>query len=101
MTKVINALNKMKLTFTPDSTFPRLPRMIIGSVICGQGDTYKLAGANFLPDLCTIIVDARYLPERLPHEVIEEVMKKLKTEGRGLDYEIRVSPDDPELPGVP
>lgn len=101
MAKVIDALNKMKLTGTTDPRFPGLPRMVIGSLICGHGDDYGLRGACFVPDICTIIINARYLPGRKPHEDIERVLEKIKAEDPEFQYEIQIPPDDPELPGMP
>jgi acetylornithine deacetylase/succinyl-diaminopimelate desuccinylase-like protein len=75
--------------------------MIIGSVICGHGDTYELKGACFLPDICTIIVDARYLPGTIPHDDIEKVLEGIKSEDPEFDYEMHIPPEDPALPGLP
>lgn len=74
MAKVIDALTEMKFTYTPDPRYPAGPKMIVGSVICGHGNTYSLVGANFLPDLCTMILDIRYLPGMTPHKDVEKVM---------------------------
>lgn len=101
MAKVIDALSKMKFTYTPDPRFPKLPRMIVGSVICGHGDTYELKGDAFLPDICTIIINTRFLPGMLPHQDIEKVLGKIKSEDPEFEYEMQVTPDDLELPGLP
>ena len=101
MAKVIDALNNMKFTHTPDPRLPGLPRMIVGSVICGHGDTYDLKGANFLPDLCTIIVDVRYLPGMTPHQDIQKVLEEIKASDPEFQYEMQVPADDPEAPPIP
>ncbi|MFC1938341.1 M20 family metallopeptidase [Chloroflexota bacterium] len=101
LAKVINAINNMKFTFTPDSRFPKLPRMMIGSIICGHGEEYNLGGASHLPDYCTIIVDVRFLPGMHPDEDIAKVLEKIKLEDPEFEYEMKVTPDDPALPGMP
>lgn len=101
MAEVIDALTNMKLTYTPDPRFPGGPKMAVGSAICGHGDAYSLQGANFLPDLCIMILDIRYLPGMLPHQDIERVLEKIKSEDPEFGYEMKVTPDNPELPGMP
>ncbi len=101
MAKVIDSLNNMEFTYTPDSRLPGLPRMLIGSVICGHGDTYELKGDAFLPDICTIIVNVRCLSGMHPAEDITNLLGKMKLEDPELEYEMQVTPDDPELPGLP
>lgn len=101
MAKTMDALNGMKFTYTPDSRFPGLPRMIIGSAICGHGHDYTLSGCNFLPDLCTIIVDIRYLPGMDPLQDIKRVLERLKSEDPEFQYEFQVTPDDPQKPSFP
>ena len=101
MVKVIDALSKMKFTYTPDPRLPGLPRMMVGTVICGHGDTYELKGDAFVPDICTIIVNIRFLPGMHPDEEIARVLEKIKSEDPEFEYEMQVTPDDPELPGLP
>jgi len=91
MANVVNALNKMKFRYTPDPQFPGLPRMIIGSVICGHGDTYDLRGASHLPDFCTIIVDTRYLHGMNPRKDIIRTLEKIKRKDPEFQYEIQTS----------
>ena len=101
MAKVIDALNQMEFRYTPDPRFPAGPKMIVGSAICGHGDTYSLTGANFLPDLCTLIVDIRYLLGMVPDQDIERVLEEIKLDDPEFDYEMKVTPDDVELSGMP
>jgi len=101
MVKVIDALSKMKFTYTPDPRLPGLPRMMVGTVICGHGDTYELKGDAFVPDICTIIVNIRFLPRMHPDEEVARILEKIKSEDPEFEYEMQVTPDDPELPGLP
>ncbi|MBA7617335.1 N-formyl-4-amino-5-aminomethyl-2-methylpyrimidine deformylase [subsurface metagenome] len=99
--RTIDAINNMKLTYTPDPRLPGLPRMIIGSGVFGHGETYDLAGAFFLPDICTIIIQVVELSGMHPDEDIRKVLEKIKAQDPEFNYEMRVTPDDPELPGMP
>jgi len=101
MAKVIDALTKMKFTYTPDPRLPGLPRMLVGSAICGHGDTYELKGDAFVPDICTILVNIRFLPGMHPDEDVRKVLEKIKAEDPEFNYEMQVTPDDPALPGLP
>ncbi len=101
MSKVIDAISKMKFTYIPDPRFPGLPRIIVGSAICGHGETYNLQGASFLPDLCSIVVDVRFLPGMHPDKDIEKVLEKIKTDDPEFEYEMKPTPGDLDLPGMP
>ncbi len=101
MAKVIDALSNMKFTYTPDPRYPGLPRLLIGCAVLGHGETYDLKGDAFLPDICTIIVNVRFVGGMCPHKDIEKVLEKIKSEDTEFNYEMQVTPDDPELPGLP
>ncbi len=101
MAKVIDALNNMKFTYTPDPRHPGLPRLLISSAILAHGETYDLKGDAFVPDICTIIVNVRFIGGMCPHRDIEKVLEKVKSEDPEFDYKMQVTPDDPELPGLP
>lgn len=101
MAKAIDALTNLKLTHKPDPRFPGGPKLSVGSVICGHGDTCSLKGANFLPDCGIMILDIRYLPGMTPQKDVTRVLEKLKAEDPQFNYEKRVTPDAPGLPGMP
>ncbi|GAF73542.1 unnamed protein product, partial [marine sediment metagenome] len=89
MAKVIDALNNMKFTYTPDPRHPGLPRLLIGSAILAHGETYDLKGDAFLPDICTIIVNVRFVRGMCPHKDIEKVLEKMKSEDPEFNYEMQ------------
>lgn len=100
MAKVIDALDKIKFTHTPDPRLPGLPRMLVGSVICGHRD-YDLKGASFSPSICTMIVDVRFLPGMHPDEDIAKMLEKMKSDDPEFEYEMWATSYDLELPGMP
>ena len=55
MTKVIDALESMKFTHTPSAKLPAMPRINVGSIIGGRGESYVLIEPPYVPDLCTIL----------------------------------------------
>ena len=60
MTKVINALESMKLTHTPSPKLPAMPRVNVGSIIGGRGESYVLIEPPYIPDYCTILIDVHF-----------------------------------------
>ncbi len=101
MAEVIDSLNNIKFTYEPDPRHPGLPRSIIASAVLAHGEEYDLKGDAFLPDICTIIVNARFIGGMCPHKDIEKVLEKIKSKNPEFDYEMQVTPDDPRLPGLP
>ena len=101
LARVIDAINTLELTYTPDARFPAGPKKIIGSIVCGRGDDHSLKGGAFLPDKCTLLVDVRYLPGMHPDRDVREALEKLKAEDPELVYDLQVTPDDIDHPGMP
>jgi len=95
MAKVIEALPNMSFAFTPRPDLPGLPRLNIGSVIGGRGETYILHDAPYIPDLCTIIVDVHFPPGQTVESIVRDVracLDRLKETDPQLVYEIEVPP---------
>jgi len=101
MVKVVDALNKIKFTYKPDPRLPGLPRLNVGSAVMGHGLSYDLKGANFVPDICTIMVDIRYLSGMNPYEEIKAVLDKIKAEDYEFNYEMEMSSEDLRRPRIP
>lgn len=101
LARLIEALNAIEFEAPADPRLPGLPRLIIGSIICAHGDTYELRGACFQPDICTVIVDARFHHGMNPSEDVLKVLKRLADEDPTFQYEFLVSPDRLSDPGVP
>lgn len=99
MCKVVKALKeasrKRAFTYEPFAGKPRLPRMVIGGMICGLGREHNLQRPSYVPDFCTISVDVRMVPSQTPESVrqdIEKVLEKVKADDPELQYEIEGSP---------
>ncbi len=99
--KVLNALYRLKFQHKPDPRLPRLPRMIVGSMIAGHGEDYALQGAAYLVDNVMIILDIRFLPGMDPDRDVARLLEKLKQDDPSLEYELKSPPDDFEKPGIP
>jgi acetylornithine deacetylase len=95
MTKVIDALQRVRFTCTPRPDLPALPRLNVGSVIGGRGAQYVLTEPPYLPDLCTIIVDVHFLPGQTVDGILGDIrrsLEPLRAEDPDLRYDIEVPP---------
>ncbi len=97
MTKVIEALGRVRFTCKARPDLPELPRLNVGSIIGGRGETYILHDAPYIPDLCTIIVDVHFLPGQTVDTILADVrneLDKLRVADPQLRYEIEIPPPD-------
>ena len=95
MTKVINALESMKLTHTPSPKLPAMPRVNVGSIIGGRGESYVLIEPPYIPDYCTILIDVHFVPGQTLETIIGDIrntLDPLTIEDPELKYEIEVPP---------
>lgn len=97
MTKVIQALQHVKFTYTPREDLPAMPRLNVGSVIGGRGTRYVLTEPPYVPDLCTIIVDVHFVPGQTIETITRDLRRtldELVREDPELKYELEVPPPD-------
>ncbi|MBI4199147.1 MAG: M20 family metallopeptidase [Chloroflexi bacterium] len=95
MTKVIGALQQVRFTCQPYKALPALPRLQVGSVIGGRGESYRLVEPPYVPDLCTIIVDVHFVPGQTVESIVEDLkraLEPLKASDPELRYEIELPP---------
>jgi acetylornithine deacetylase len=95
MCKVIPALKRVQFAHTPRADLPGLPRLNIGVIIGGRGRDHDLRGPNFTCDVCTILVDVRFLPGMSSESVkadIVRALEALKAEDPAFQYEIELPP---------
>jgi acetylornithine deacetylase len=100
MYKVIPALKRVQFVHEPRADLPGLPRLNIGVIIGGRGRAHDLRGPNFTCDVCTILVDVRFLPGMTSESVKADVVRTLealKAEDPEFHYEIELPPP-PLLP---
>jgi len=62
MVDVVRDLNRMTLSGGPWAKVPGLPRLNVGSLIGGHGPEHDIAGAYYVADICTAIIDIRHGP---------------------------------------
>jgi acetylornithine deacetylase len=97
MTKIVEALKNISFTFTPRGDLPDLPRLNVGSIIGGRGETYILHDAPYIPDLCTIIVDVHFLPGQTVETILRDVracLDRVREADPELVYEVEIPPPD-------
>ena len=95
MTRVINALESMELTHTPSPKLPAMPRLNVGSIIGGRGESYVLIEPPYIPDYCTILIDVHFVPGQTLETIIADIrsaLDPLTVEDPELKYEIEVPP---------
>jgi acetylornithine deacetylase len=95
MMKIVDALGRVSFTCQPRADLPGLPRLNVGSIIGGRGETYILHDAPYIPDLCTVIVDVHFLPGQTVDTIIGDVraeLDKLAVVDPQLHYEIEIPP---------
>ena len=97
MTKVVDALQRVKFTYTPHPGLPAMPRLNVGSIIGGRGQRYILTEPPYIPDLCTTIVDVHFVPGMTTESIVADIRRALDplaTEDPDLKYEIEIPPSD-------
>jgi acetylornithine deacetylase len=73
MTRVVQALEALRLRGAHDPELPALPLLLVGSIVGGRGREWELRGPNVVPDVCTIFVDVRFSPTMTPASILDDV----------------------------
>lgn len=97
MADVIAALDTIAFTYAPRPDLPALPRLNVGSIIGGRGESYILYDAPYIPDLCTIIVDVHFVPGQTVATIVRDLrahLDRLREADPQLRYEIEVPPPE-------
>jgi acetylornithine deacetylase len=95
MTKVIDALQRVRFTYTPRPDLPAMPRLNVGSIIGGRGAHYVLHEPPYVPDLCTILVDVHFVPGQTVETIVADIrqtLDPLRTAYPELRYDIEIPP---------
>lgn len=93
--KAFRAIQSLRLTHTPHPELPGLPRIHVGSVKGGLGADYALWRPAFVPDCCTLAVDARLHPGMTEETVLADIRRALDAiaaEDPDFRYEIEPPP---------
>lgn len=96
MMKVIDALERMKFTCTPDPELPGLPRLNVGSIVGGHGTELELRGPYYVSDYCRAFVDIRFCRGMTPQTIqrdIERELGWLAAKDADFKYAVEYPPD--------
>jgi len=98
MMKVIDALEGMKFTCTPDPELPGLPRLNLGSIVGGRGKELELRGPYYVSDYCRAFLDIRFCHGMTPETIKRDVERELARLAAGdPDFRCEVEyPPDPK-----
>jgi acetylornithine deacetylase len=95
MLDVIREVNRMPLSGGPWARVPGVPRLNVGSLIGGHGPDHEIAGAYYVADICSAIVDIRHGPGQTGPSMTADLMATIEgalTAHPGVRYEIVAPP---------
>jgi acetylornithine deacetylase len=95
MADVIREVNKLRLSGGEWAKVPGIPRLNIGSIIGGHGDEPDIAGAYYVADVCTAIIDVRYGPGQSPETITADLraaVERAISGHRNITYDIVAPP---------
>jgi acetylornithine deacetylase len=95
MADVIRELNSLELSGGRWAKVPGIPRLNVGSVIGGHGPEHDIAGAYYVADICTAIVDIRHGPGQSWASLtadLEAAIRRVLPAHPGIRHEIVAPP---------
>jgi acetylornithine deacetylase len=99
MVDVVREVSRMPLSGGPWAKVPGIPRLNVGSLIGGHGPEHDLAGAYYVADICTAIVDIRHGPAQSAASMtadLKGVIERVLSVHPGVRYDV-VAPPPPWL----
>lgn len=90
--KAADALRSMRFTYTPRPDLPKLPRILVGSMMAGQGLDYTLS-PNFVSDYATLLVDIRFNPSQSAESVeadLRRTLEAVRSADPEFEYELEL-----------
>ena len=97
MARLVECLQQVSFAYEPREDMPALPRLNVGGIIGGLGDSYVLVEPPYIPDLCTIIVDVHFVPGMTAESIVGDIRRNLDSlhaEDPDLRYEIEIPPPE-------
>jgi len=97
MVDVVRELNRMTLSGGPWAKVPGLPRLNVGSLIGGHGPEHDIAGAYYVADICTAIIDIRHGPAQSTASMtadLKAVIERALSAHQEVRYEIVAPPPE-------
>ena len=95
MTDIVRELNRLHLTGGEWSKVPGIPRLNVGTIIGGHGPDLDTAGAYYVSDRCTAIVDIRHGPGQTEESMTADLRRAIDhalLSHPGLSYVIEAPP---------
>jgi acetylornithine deacetylase len=95
MVDVVREINRMRLTGGEWAKVPGIPRFNIGSLIGGHGPDHDVAGAYYVADICTAIIDIRHGPGQSAESMTADVKaaaERALAGHPGIRYEVVAPP---------
>jgi acetylornithine deacetylase len=95
MADAIRELNRLELSGGCWAKVPGIPRLNVGSVIGGHGPEHDIAGAYYVADICTAIVDIRHGPGQSGASMtadIDAAIRRVLPAHPGVRHEIVAPP---------
>lgn len=90
MVRIIMALEALEFS-NVDPVLPGVPRLMVGAVIGGVGESYNMRSAAHAADICTATVDVRFLPGQTSESVLVELRGVIDAAGMDIphfDYDL-------------
>ena len=95
MVDVVREVNRMPLSGGQWDKVPGIPRLNVGSLIGGHGPDHDVAGAYYVADICTAIVDIRHGPGQSAESMttdLKAAIERVLAAHPGIRYEVVAPP---------
>jgi len=95
MVDVIREVNRMELSGGQWAKVPGIPRLNVGSLLGGHGPDHDVAGAYYVADICTAIVDIRHGPGQSGASMtadLKAAIERVLGAHPGIRYEVVAPP---------
>jgi acetylornithine deacetylase/succinyl-diaminopimelate desuccinylase-like protein len=95
MVDVVREINRMQLSGGQWAKVPGIPRLNIGSLIGGHGPDHDIAGAYYVSDICTAVVDIRHGPGQSAASMtadLKAAIERVLSAHSGIRYEVVAPP---------
>jgi acetylornithine deacetylase len=95
MVDVIREVNRVPLSGGQWAKVPGIPRLNVGSLIGGHGPDHDVAGAYYVADICTAIVDIRHGPGQSSESMtadLKAAIERALGAHPGIRYEVVAPP---------
>jgi acetylornithine deacetylase len=95
MLDVVREIYRMRLSGGEWSKVPGIPRLNVGSLLGGHGPEHDIAGAYYVADICTAILDIRHGPAQTDQSMtadLKSAIERALTAHPDIRYDIVAPP---------